>query len=609
MSLGEAFVEIRADLRPFGRDLKRSVKPMVEAFERELNNAVGRAVIANAEDNGRKIGDGLSRGIKRSMTNQLKDKNIFIVVASALASALDDGISALPTEVKAALVGGLILAAPILAAFLTGVLTAAIGVGVAGLGVALATQFEEVQTAAVDTGRRIRENLVSSAAAFGPAVLKSLNLIEVRLKLMRNLFIDVFDISAGFLEPLTQGALGGLQALFESIRNSLGNIEPFIEELGVAITVILESVGDAIELLASSGEDGVSALRDLASIIGVVIVSFALALKIFTAFYGIVRDIVTAIYDLTGGLSIPIILFAEFARETDNTSNKLHAYINTNEDLTDSFEGLLKMTDGQVQALKNYRAALEKTTDTTKDLLSKQIDFEESLDRIAKSLEENGKTLDINTEKGRENARSLLEGFKDAEEAAVAMVRTGKMTADEAVANYDAQIARIRTLATNAGITEKQFEDLFGEIIEVARTRISAQEMGIDSLSGSLGTADDVAKELLATLLSIRNISKAVGGGALAGALAGFSDGGIQYLPTVANIAEDGPEAIIPLTKPARAAQILQESGLSKMLGGAGVNTFMVFIGNEQLDSRVVRIVEGNNTKQALALSHGGRAF
>src|SRR5688572_10832148 len=208
MSLGEAFVEVRADLRPFGRDLKAGVKPMVEAFERELNNAVGRSVLANAEDNGRKIGDGLSRGIKRSMTNQLKDKNIFIVVASALAGALDDGISALPTEVKAALVGGLILAAPILAAFLTGVITAAVGVGVAGLGIALASQFEEVQTAAVDTGRRIRANLVSSAAAFGPAILKYLNLLEVRLTLMRNLFIDVFDLSTRLHPPLPHVDVG-----------------------------------------------------------------------------------------------------------------------------------------------------------------------------------------------------------------------------------------------------------------------------------------------------------------------------------------------------------------------------------------------------------------
>lgn len=610
MSLGEAFVEIRADLRPFGRDLKAGVKPMVEAFERELNNAVGRAAIVNAEDNGRKIGDGLSRGLKRSMTNQFKDKNVFLVIAAALGSALDDGISALPTEVKAAIVGGIILAAPILAAFLTGVLTAAVGVGVAGLGIALASQFEEVQTAAVDTGRRIRANLVSAAAAFGPAIIKALAIIEVRLKLMRNLFIDVFDISAGFLEPLVQGALGGLEKLFESIRSSLGDIEPFIAELGVALTVILESVGDAIEVLASSGEDGVSALRDLASIMGVIIVSFALALRIFTAFYGIIRDIVTAIYDFTGGLSIPIILLAEFFRVTDNGSNQMQAFINSNGELENSFEGLLEATDGETKALKDYRAALEKATDTTKDLLSTQIDFEESLDRIAESLEENGKTLDINTEKGRENARSLLEGFKDAEEAAVSMVRSGKLTADEAVASYDAQIARIKSLAFNAGITEQQFEDLFGDIIEVARARISAQEMGIDSLTGSLSSSNDVAKELLDTLNSIRNISKAVGGGALAGALAGFSEGGIQYTPTVATLAEDGAEAIIPLTKPARAAQILEESGLSKMLGGGnGANTFMVFIGNEQLDSHVVRIVEGNNMKQALALSHGGRSF
>jgi phage-related protein len=47
----------------------------------------------------------------------------------------------------------------------------------------------------------------------------------------------------------------------------------------------------------------------------------------------------------------------------------------------------------------------------------------------------------------------------------------------------------------------------------------------------------------------------------------GFANGGIITSPTVAALAEDGrPEVVIPLTKPARAQQLAQESGLTQIL-------------------------------------------
>lgn len=606
MSLGEAFVEIRADLRPFGRDLKAGVKPMVEAFERELNNAVGRAAIAGAEDNGRKIGDGLSRGIKRSMANQLKDKNIFLVLAAALGSALDDGISALPTEVKAAIVAGLILAAPILAAFLTGLVTSLIGASVVGIGVALASQFDEVQTAATRAGRNIRAIFVSAAQSFGPAVINALALIESRLHGMQELFNDIFEISASFVDPLVHGLLEGFQRVVEQIRHSIGDLGPFVQELGVALTVILDAVAKSISILAASGDDGVTALRDLATIFGVLLISVSIALTVFTKFYNVIRDVISFIERYLGGLSIPIILLGRFFEMIDDRSNRQRSFINSNEELANSFDGLVSSTDAEIQELKKYSSAIEKLSDGIKNQVQLNISWEESLDRITESLKENGKTLDIGTEKGRANAQEFLRALEIAEKRTIEALQRGEISSEEAALQYDQQTEALRRMAVQAGIAEQDFNALFNEIIETGKLRISTEEMGLTAVTSELTGAGDRAQRLLELLHLIKHLSSTIGAGALGG-VKGFSEGGIQYMPTVANIAEDGPEAIIPLTKPARAAQIMAQSGLSKMLGGSEANTFMVFIGNEQLDSRVVRIVEGNNTKQALALSHGGR--
>jgi hypothetical protein len=49
-----------------------------------------------------------------------------------------------------------------------------------------------------------------------------------------------------------------------------------------------------------------------------------------------------------------------------------------------------------------------------------------------------------------------------------------------------------------------------------------------------------------------------------------FADGGIVNRPVVGLVGEAGPEVIIPLTRPQRARQLAQESGLVDMLARSG---------------------------------------
>jgi len=609
MALGEAFVEVHADLRPFARDLRRAAPPIVEAFERELNRAVGNTVAMHAEGNGERIGDQLTKGMKNSITKGFKDKNIFVVIAAALGSALDDGISALPTEVKAAIVGGIILAAPILAAFLTSLLVASIGVGVAGLGILLGAQFESVQTKATEVFRGIRNDFVNIADDFEPALLEALETFRARMAIVGRDFERIFDVSAGFVEPLVQGIADAISAISDALADIVGDLRPFIDELGAGFAVLGDDIGDAMRILTASGEDGVTALRDLFSILGTIIVSVSVALTVFTKLYGVIRDVVHILNSALGGLSIPLKLLDEFFQGSDKRSKVYRSFINSNFDLDSSFRGLVVSTQNETKQIKDYQKALEDASEAVQDQLSLNISWEESLDRIAQSLKENGDTLDISTEKGRENAREILKALQTAEEQAIKAVQTGQMTADQAVLAYDRQTQALRSMARQAGLTDAEFDALFKSIIETSALRISSSEIGVDALTGELIDANGEAARLFALLQMIMNLRRSIGAGAVGGAMIGFSEGGIVNFPQVARVAEDGPEVIIPLTKPGRAAQLLQQSGLDKMLGGSGPSQILVFIGNEQLDSRMVTIVERSNTAQALALNHGDRRF
>jgi hypothetical protein len=608
MSLGEAFVEVHADMRPFGRELRRNVKPMVEVFERELNNAVGKAASSQSEDSGRRIGDRIGKGLKKSLAAQMQNNNIFLVIASSLASAVDDGISALPTEVKAALVAGVLAASPLVAGALSAAVAAGIGVALVGLGVLLASQFEQVQSRAVEFGRNVRESLVDSAQDFVPAIFNAFDVIETRLRMRRGLLDEIFNVSSNFLEPLVQGALNLVDEIIGSIGNSLDDLKPFVDELGSAFALLGDAVGDALEILVATGEDGQEAFRDLILVVGSAVVALAGLLFILTKVYGATRDLVKLLADIVGPVSPLLVIIDSFLDRIDRASNANKSFVNTNTDAEGSFEGLIKATKGQTDELKEYAKAIEDASKAAKNQLDLNISWEESLDRIAESLKENGDTLDITNEKGRENAREFSKALDIAEERAVERVRTGQLTTDQALAQYDAEIGKLRQLANNADLSQQEFNDLFSAIIETSQLRISSSDIGIDALASELGGANAEASQLYDMLKLITGLRRNIGAGAVAG-VRGFAEGGMHYLPELVRVAEDGPEVTIPLTKPARAAQLMRQSGLDSMFGGSGSASFAVYIGNEQLDSRVVRIVETSNGKQALALNHGGRGF
>lgn len=79
-----------------------------------------------------------------------------------------------------------------------------------------------------------------------------------------------------------------------------------------------------------------------------------------------------------------------------------------------------------------------------------------------------------------------------------------------------------------------------------------------------------------------------------------FADGGITKGPTIAG--EAGPELVVPLTKPNRAAALLNEVGL---LGAPNV---YVFLGTSQITEILDVRVEKGLDKQARALANGPRS-
>lgn len=146
--------------------------------------------------------------------------------------------------------------------------------------------------------------------------------------------------------------------------------------------------------------------------------------------------------------------------------------------------------------------------------------------------------------------------------------------------------------------------NLAGNFADALGLVVSALERVL-SLLGTLNSlvGDSTTGNNLSGLGS--RISAAIGKGVKKNAL-----GDVITQPTFSLVGEAGPEAIIPLTNPTRAAEIMSQAGLlplaASMLAGSGINV-TVFLGTRQitdiLDSRVSRGLGA----AAGALSRGGR--
>jgi hypothetical protein len=95
-------------------------------------------------------------------------------------------------------------------------------------------------------------------------------------------------------------------------------------------------------------------------------------------------------------------------------------------------------------------------------------------------------------------------------------------------------------------------------------------------------------------------------GGLAGGLIAQNAEGGIIKRPTLSTLAEDGEEAVIPLTKPGRARKILRESGLDQMFGG-GKTTQIFYLGEEQVYARMVQVVDGSIGRAVTDADYGVR--
>ena len=165
--------------------------------------------------------------------------------------------------------------------------------------------------------------------------------------------------------------------------------------------------------------------------------------------------------------------------------------------------------------LEDQRTAAEKLTDALNTLngvsitaAEGQINFEQSLDDLSQAVKDNGHSLDVTTDKGREVKGAFLDSAKAAQEYAQAVAdQKGSVEAGNVV--LEQSIAALKATMKQAGFTDAQIKDLIGtyaqlppktetQIIaetENALVDLEAVQAKVRSTKGKKITVDALTKE------------------------------------------------------------------------------------------------------------------
>lgn len=172
--------------------------------------------------------------------------------------------------------------------------------------------------------------------------------------------------------------------------------------------------------------------------------------------------------------------------------------------------------------------------------------YEAAVDEFTKGIRENGKSFDVNTEKGRANQERLDAIARSAGEVGSKMKGVNKIEFMQGAEN------RIKTIADRLGLPKRATEDLIEKLREAGRIKA---EPKIDVRTAD---ANAVVSDLEVRLAQIPDqdvkINVSYNRTGLARAPAGGPDHGAMGRligqPTTMLVGEAGPEAIVPLRRP-----------------------------------------------------------
>ncbi len=646
--LGEAYVRVRADLRDYDADLDAALKRSTDKFEKTLNKSLGSKIGKNVADGMTSEIDGALKSSSKKMSDEfesagqdagrrggagirkgLESSGIGAGILKGIGGLLTDGLSGLPPQFKIAFGIAAIAAAPVILSAVEGAVSAGVLAGVAGIGIALASEYEVVREGARTLTEQLRESLVGAAEPFVAPLLDSFGMIDTFFDDIQGRLNNIFRIASTFVEPLTRGVLGFFDLTTEGIEALTREGSGYIDALSDGMVFFGSAINEVLTEFSELGDEGSQALRDILFAGADIVVFLGDLIRLSTQAYNSFRDLSTgtewwntALKILLPGLALGEVIFKDIDRATADADKALESYDNTSQKFIDTEGRSIRVTNAQTKALKEQADAIQDLRDAQFDAIDSLVSYHQSLRDLSKTAKENKGAFGFQTEGGLETIEAYSRALKDAEKSAQDAFASGKANEEQAQELWRQRAAEARRAAIEAGVQKSAIDAIFGAISDVialppvedkfanAAASAAAAIAGARQFAAELNRARFTPGSTMppATGLSSTTSSSANSNYRQSQGLGGYVDGGLVSRQQVAWLAEGNrPEVVLPLTNPRRTRELAAKTGLMNILGGDGASITNVFIGNEQLDSRMFRVAKASSAAQARMLNNTPR--
>lgn len=608
MALGEAFITVRADAKPFAKDLEKGLKTILEAAERKLaaDPSVGQKIkttLADRTSSG--VSEGLQRGFREGTRKGAREAlTLGQKFFAALGDFADDGLSAIPSKVKASLViailGAGTVIAPLLASTISASIVSGVSLGVTGLGVIFASQLKPVRDQFTALGAFLLDQLRGRAQVFTDPLLQAAVDIQRSFNRVGDTIGRTFAQAAEQIEPLTRGLTGFLEQFLPQLEIAVRRARPLIEALGQALPQLGRDLGLALRILADGSAQSSRGLRDFLFVVGQVSINVATMIRLLSDAYFAMRV-------LAATASGDVALAVQLMTERENAARIASGQLTT---ATEELNTALSTEAAEANAA---RLAITPLISALFDSIDGTIQFEQAIDDLTESIKNGNRSFDVRNEKGRENLRLVEQAIagaareRDAEIARAA--ETGR-SIEEINAAYSRQIAKIEEAIGSYGRQDTKLKELFETAKKVPDVNIKVETPG---MAAALARMRNLARLAFEAAKAGADAVKSAGGGAGLRTATQYALGGIVDRPTFAQLGEAGyKEAVIPdpSVMPQRAMELSNQFGLTDLIANSLSSirpVVNVFIGSQRLDDRIDYRIGFNNQFNAMAMVQGPR--
>jgi hypothetical protein len=409
-------------------------------------------------------------------------------------------------------IGGAIAAAasPIVVSAIGSALSAGVGAGFIGVGIALAvSKDKKIQEAGKAAGKRFVDGISASAVReFHGPIMSALAVLSEAGDRVAKRWEKAFKAVRGSVVPLTRDVVTAGERINDSLAGAAEKSGPALKGLGGTIILLGDAVGDLVDTLADGGPEAAANLQLIAG-------ATKDALSISTNFLGVLGKLANNEW-VTGPL-LP--LLRKHYQEQAEAARKAH---DASEHLAEGYNTAELAARGNRDAIKALTDEIRGQTDPAFALRKAQDDLAAAQDKSAEAIKKHG----ANSKEAREATRNLATSALDLASAAGALGQTfdGKLTPS------------MRATYRAAGLTEAQIDAVEREFRAAKRAgdayaktyRAKVITEYINKYSNVVSSAAQDAYEE-----TKRGMKKRASGGPVSR--------GTPYL-----VGENGPEVVVP---------------------------------------------------------------